>query len=60
LISTGTKNYRILWDQKISVILEITRIIKNKIFKQGIGIAEESQETRRDCCGGNVNHKSLF
>ena len=28
-----------------------------KIFKQGIGIAEKSQETRRDCWGGNVNHK---
>ena len=38
-----------------------TRMIKkNKIFKQGIGIAEKSQETRRDRWGGNVNHKSLF
>ena len=34
--------------------------IINLIFKQGIGIAEKSQETRRDCWGGNVNHKSLF
>jgi len=34
--------------------------LKNKIFKQGIGIAEKSLETRRDCCGGNVNPKSLF
>jgi len=33
---------------------------KNKIFKQGIGIAEKSQGTRRDPWGGNVNHKSLF
>jgi len=33
---------------------------KIKIFKQGIGIAEKSQETRRDRWGGNVNHKSLF
>ena len=31
--------------------------LKNKIFKQGIGIAEKSLETRR---GGNVNPKSLF
>ena len=37
-----------------------TRMIKNKIFKQGIGIAEKSQKTRRDHWGGNVNHKSLF
>ena len=35
-------------------------MIKNKIFKQGIGITEKSQETRRDHCGGNVNPKSLF
>jgi len=35
--------------------------VKNKIFKQEIGITEKSQETRRDRCGGNaVNHKSLF
>ena len=33
--------------------------LKNKIFKQEIGIAEKSQETRMDRCGGNVNHKSL-
>ena len=34
---------------------------KNKIFKQEIGIAEKSQETRKDRCGGNaVNHKTLF
>jgi len=38
----------------------LTRMIKNKLFKQGIGIAEKSQETRRNCWGGNVNHKSLF
>ena len=37
-----------------------TRLIKNKIFKQGIGIAEKSQDTRRDHWGGNVNHISLF
>jgi len=38
-----------------------TRVLKNKIFKQEIGIAEKSQETRRDRCGGNaVTHKSLF
>jgi len=30
-------------------------MLKNKIIKQEIGIAEKSQETRRDCCGGNVN-----
>ena len=35
-------------------------MIKNKIFKQGIGIAEKSLETRRDHWGGNVNYKSLF
>jgi len=36
-------------------------MLKNKIFEQEIGIAEKSQETRGDCCGGNaVNHKSLF
>ena len=34
--------------------------LKNKIFKQGIGITEKSQKTRRDHWGGNVNHKSLF
>ena len=27
-----------------------------KNFKQGIGIAEKSQETRRDCWGGNVTY----
>jgi len=26
--------------------------LKNKIFKQGIGIAEKSLETRRDRCMG--------
>ena len=31
-----------------------------KIYKQGIEIAEKSQETRRDHWGGNANHKSLF
>ena len=36
------------------------RMIKNKIFKQGIEITEKSQETKRDRWGGNVNHKSLF
>jgi len=35
-------------------------MIKNKIFKQGIGIAEKSQETRKDHWDVNVNHKSLF
>ena len=25
----------------------------------GIGIAEKSHKTKRDCWGGNVNHKSL-
>ena len=29
-------------------------MIKNKIFKQGIGIAEKSLETRRDRWGGNI------
>jgi len=33
-------------------------MMKNKFFNQGIGIAEKSQETRRDRWGGNVNHKS--
>ena len=33
--------------------------LKNKIFKQGIGIAEKSLETTRDCWSGNVNPKSL-
>jgi len=37
-----------------------TRMVKNKIFKQGIGIAEKSLETRRDRWGSNVNPKSLF
>jgi len=40
-------------------VLSNKECLKNKI-KQGIGIAEKSQETRRDHCGGNVNHKSLF
>ena len=35
-------------------------MLKNKIFEKEIGIAEKSQETRKDRCGGNVNHKSLF
>jgi len=30
------------------------------LFKQGIGIAENNQETRRDHWGGYVNHKCLF
>jgi len=34
-------------------------MIKNKIFKQGIGIVEKSQEARRDHWGGRVNPKSL-
>ena len=35
-------------------------MVKNKIFKQGMGIAEKSREARRDCWDDNVNHKSLF
>ena len=35
-----------------------TGMIKKK-FKQGIGIAEKSQETRKDHWSGHVNHKSL-
>ena len=31
--------------------------LKNKIFQQGIGIAEKSKEIRRDHWGCNVNHK---
>jgi len=46
--------------EKNPIICSNTRMLKNKIFKQEIGIAEKSQETRRDCCGGNVNHKFLF
>jgi len=34
--------------------------MKNKIFKQGIGITEKSQETRRDRWGGNLNQKPLL
>jgi len=38
-----------------------TRMIKNKFSnKEYIGIAEKSQETRRDRWGGNVDHKFLF
>jgi len=37
-----------------------TQTRKNKIFKQGIGIAEKSQETRRDRWDGNVNHNPYF
>ena len=44
-----------LWS--ITLVLEC---LMNKIFKQEIGIAEKSQETRKDRCGGNVNHKSLL
>jgi len=40
--------------------LEQLKKIINKIFKQGIGIAEKNLETRRDHWDGNVNHKSLF
>jgi len=36
------------------------KMITNKYFKQGIGIVEKSQETKRDCWGGTVNHKFLF
>ena len=36
-------------------------MIKNKIFKQGIGNAEKNQErARKDFWGGNVKYKSLF
>jgi len=41
-------------------IYNILEWLKNKIFKQGIGIAEKSLETRKDHWGGNVNPKSLF
>ena len=34
-------------------------MIKDKIFKQGIGIAKKAKKTRRDHWGGNANHKSL-
>ena len=37
---------------------EKTRMLKKWNFKQGIVIAKKSQQTRRDCWGGNVNHKS--
>jgi len=33
---------------------------KKKNFKQGIWVAEKSQETRRDHWGDNVNHKFLI
>jgi len=46
--------------QKLLFEFNITRMIKNEIFKQGIGIVEKSQETKRDRWGGNVNHKCLF
>jgi len=46
--------------QRSIVIPYEIRMVKNKIFKQGIGIAEKSLETRRDRWGGNVNPKSLF
>jgi len=42
------------------VIILLLEWLKNKIFKQGIGIAEKSLETGRDRWGGNVNPKSLF
>jgi len=41
----------------LTIILEW---LKNKIFKQRIGIAEKSLETRRDRWAGNVNYKCLF
>jgi len=44
-------------DEEYCLHAIITRMIKNK---QRIGIAEKSKETRRDCWGGNVKHKSLF
>jgi len=34
--------------------------LKIEIFIRKIGIAEKSHKTRRDHCGYNVNHKSLF
>ena len=34
-------------------------MLKNKIFKQGIGITEKSQETRRDCWGGNAHKPQI-
>ena len=33
---------------------------KLKILKRRRGISERSNETRKDCWGGNVNHNSLF
>ena len=33
---------------------------KIKILKYELGVAEKSQETRKNCWGGNVNHKCLF
>ena len=45
----------------LGFLFEYTRMIKKiKFFKQGIGIAEKSLETRRDRWGDNVNPKSLF
>ena len=34
--------------------------LNSKIFKQGIGIAIKSQETRSDFWGSNINHKYLI
>jgi len=35
-------------------MITILEWLKNKIFKQGIGIAEKTLEARRDRWGGNV------
>ena len=44
----------------VALLNNLLEWLKNKIFKQGIGIAEKSLETRKDRWGGNVNPKSLF
>jgi len=63
-VPTKTKNFNLFC--VLFLVMHLYRMIiklewlKNKIFKQGIGIAEKSLETRMDRWGGNVNPKSLF
>jgi len=52
-----------IWNLTIQLINGLQKKgnkLKIENFRRRIGIAEKSPETRRDCWGGNVNHKSLF
>jgi len=43
-----------------NILYTYIELVQQKIenFKRRIGITEKSHKTRRDCWGGNVNHRS--